>query len=585
MKSGRLALLVGILLTGSFATTFGQATNAGDISGTVTDNTGAAIPGATVTVLNIDTGVTKDYTTNAAGVYDTSSIVAGNYKISFSKEGFTQLIRSSITVNVGTTPVNAQLAVGTVNTQVVVTTDVPLLTTDSGAIETTLDAQTLSQLPQVGQQGQDWSSFNILLPGAAGAPGGNQGVAGSGTSNGTMLAVNGNLPFSTVLADGAETTLPASANSDINVQETIQEVKTSSSAFSAQYGVGGILYNQISKGGSDSFHGSAYEYLQNTALNANNYTFGANTATPQIHFHEFGGSIGGPILKRKAFFFFAYDQIIDNGGSQASFFTVPTAAEIAGNFAGLPTIYDPATTTVIQQTGTYTYPGASSPTQCPCISRTAFPGNVIPADRFDAVAKAAQAYFPAPNTAGTVSNGQAQNNYTYTAPNKSPFKKFFGRADYDITGTNRLTTSVTEGDNPGQSFGPGLCPIACQSGDVSRYNAQITDVWQISSHVTNEVRLGYTNQLNFFQPTTLDKGYPAKLGWQFAKSDNFPNINITNFNNGPNSNTVLSSQTNAVYKEHAFDPSDVVTMIVGKHILHFGGEFLIYQNNSTAWAR
>ncbi len=583
MKSGRLALLVGVLLAASFATAFGQATNAGDISGTVTDNTGAAIPGATVTVLNIDTGVAKAYTTNAAGVYDTSSIVAGNYKITFSKEGFTQLVRSSVTVNVGTTPVNAQLAVGAVNTQVVVTTDVPLLTTDSGAIETTLNAQTLSQLPQVGQQGQDWSSFNILLAGAAGAPGGNQGVVGSGTSNGTMLAVNGNLPFSTVLADGAETTLPASANSDINVQETIEEVRTSSSAFSAQYGVGGILYNQISKGGSDRFHGSAYEYLQNTALNANNYAFGANTPTPQIHFHEFGGSIGGPILKRKLFFFFAYDQIIHNGGSQASFYTVPTAAEIAGNFAGLPTIYDPATTTVIQQTGTYTYPGASSPTQCPCITRAAFPGNIIPADRFDAVSKAAQAYFPAPNTAGTVSNGQAQNNYTYTAPNKSPFKKFFGRTDYDITGTNRLTTSVTEGDNPGQSFGPGLCPIACQSGDVSRYNAQITDVWQISSHVTNEVRLGYTNQLNFFQPTTLDNGYPSKLGWQFAKSDNFPNINITNFNNGPNGNTVLSSQTNAVYKEHAFDPSDVVTMIVGKHILHFGGEFLIYQNNSTAW--
>ena len=79
-------------------------------------------------------------------------------------------------VNVGTTPVNAQLAVGTVNTQVVVTTDVPLLTTDSGAIETTLDAQTLSQLPQVGQQGQDWSSFNILQPGAAGAPGRRAGV-------------------------------------------------------------------------------------------------------------------------------------------------------------------------------------------------------------------------------------------------------------------------------------------------------------------------------------------------------------------------------------------------------------------------
>jgi hypothetical protein len=585
MKLGRLTLLVGVLLAGPCGAAFGQATNAGDISGTVTDTTGAAVPGATVTVLNVGTGVTKDYTTNDSGVYDTSSIVAGTYKLTFSRQGFTTLVRSSITVQVGPTKVNAELAVGTVSTQVVVTTDVPLLTTETGAQSTTLDAETLSSLPQVGQQGQDWSSFNILQPGAAGAPMGAQGTTGSGTSNGTMLAVNGNLPFSTVLSDGAETTLPASANSDINVQETIQEVQTSTSAFSAQYGVGGILYNQISKGGSDRFHGSAYEFFQNTALNANNYAFGANTATPVIHFHEFGGSIGGPILRRKLFFFFDYDHIIDNGGTAASFYTVPTAAELAGNFAGLPTIYDPTSTTVIQQTGSYTYPGESSPTTCPCISRTAFPGNVIPTERFDAVAKNLQALFPAANTAGTVANGQAQNNYTYTAPNTNPFTKFFGRMDYDVTSNNRITASVTEGDNPGKSFGAGLCPIGCRSGDVSRYNAQVTDVWSISPHLTNEIRLGYTNQLNFFVPYTLGKGYPAKLGWQFAKADNFPLIQITNFNNSslPNDSTVLSSEINAVYKEHAYDPSDVVTLIKGKHILHFGGEFLIYQNNSTAW--
>jgi hypothetical protein len=584
MKLRRLHCTLGIVLALSFLPTAGaQSTNAGDLSGIVTDSTGAAVPGATVTVLNIDTGVSKDFTTNAAGVYDTSSIVAGTYKLTFSRQGFTQLIRSSITVQVGPTTVNAELAVGTVSTQVVVNTDVPLLNTESGAISTTLTAETISQLPQVGQIGQDWSSFNILQAGSAGAPGGAQGSLGSGTSNGTMLSVNGNLPFSTVLADGAETTLPASANSDITVQEDLQEVQTSSSAFSAQYGVGGILYNQISKGGSNRFHGSAYEYFQNTALNANNYTFGANTPTPIIHFHEFGGTVGGPILRNKFFFFFNYDHIIANGGTAASFYTVPTAAELGGNFAGLPTIYDPATTTVIQQTGSYTYPGASSPTACPCISRTPFPGNVIPADRFDPVAKAIQAYFPTPNTAGTVSNGQAQNNYTYTAPNSNPFTKFFGRLDYDVTSSNRLTGSVTEGDNPGKTFGPGLCPIGCQSGDVSRVNSQVTDVWTISPHLTNEARLGYTNQLNFFVPYTLDKGYPAKLGWQFAKSDNFPNINITNFDNGPNGNTVLSSQINAVYKEHAFAPSDVVTLIVGKHVLHFGGEFLIYQNNSTAW--
>src|ERR1700736_2666152 len=253
MKLVRLTLLIGVLLAGPCGAAFGQATNAGDISGIVTDTTGAAVPGATVTVLNVETGVTKDYTTNDAGVYDTSSIVAGTYKLTFSREGFSTLIRSSITVQVGPTTVNAQLAVGTVNTQVVVNTDVPLLNTESGAISTTLNATTLAQLPQVSSIGQDWSSFNILQAGAAGAPGGNQGVVGSGTSNGTMLSFNGNLPFSTVLADGAQTTLPASANSDITVQEDIEEVQTISSAFSAQYGVGGILYNQIITAGSNRF--------------------------------------------------------------------------------------------------------------------------------------------------------------------------------------------------------------------------------------------------------------------------------------------------------------------------------------------
>ncbi len=141
MKSGRLALLVGILLAGSFAAAFGQAVNQGDISGTVTDSTGAAVPGAKVTVSNVDTGVTKDYITNGAGVYDTSSIVAGNYKLTFSRDGFSTLVRSSITVPVGPTTVNAQLAVGTVNTQVVVNTDVPLLNTESGSISTTLNSR------------------------------------------------------------------------------------------------------------------------------------------------------------------------------------------------------------------------------------------------------------------------------------------------------------------------------------------------------------------------------------------------------------------------------------------------------------
>jgi hypothetical protein len=561
-----------------------QSTNSGDISGTVTDNTGAAVPGATVTVLNVDTGVSKTYVTNDSGVYDTSSIVAGTYKITFAKSGFSTLVRPSITLIVGNTSVNAQLSVGSVTQEVVVNTDVPLMKTENGEQTVTFSAETLQALPEVGQ---DWTQFNILLPGSAGAPGGSQGslAAAGSTAPGITVAVNGNLPFSTVLSDGAETTLPASANSDILTQETIQELQVSTSAFSAQYGVGGILYNQISKGGTDRFHGALYEYFQNEALNALPYAFSGKTSK-YFRYNNFGGSVGGPIIKQKLFFYFNYDHIISHGSTSAASFTVPTAAVMAGDFSGFTNlIYDPATQTT-QQTGTHLYPGQTTPTTCPCVIRTSFAdeyhnGNKIPTSRLDPVAVAAQQYWPKPNGPGTTaSSGLVSKNYTYTAPQSSPFTRFFGRLDYDIRPNNHIVISESEGDNPGQGFGAGICPIDCQSQDVSKQSAQISDVWSISPRLTNEVRLGYTNQLNFFSPLSAGKGYPAKLGLQFAKADTFPTFN---FASGTYDNGILSPQSNAVYKEHAFNPSDVVTFITGKHILHFGGELLIYQNNSTAW--
>ena len=588
MKHRPLAVFFALASILIVPSVWAQNTNSGDINGTVTDLNGGVLPDATVLVLNMDTGVAKELKTNDSGVYDTSSIVAGHYKLTFSKDGFSQLVRSSVTIDVGTTTINAQMKVGAVTDSGVVTTDIPLLRTESGEQSTTLSAETLQELPQVGQ---DWSSFDILLPGSSGVPGGNQGVAGTGTSNGTQLSVNGNLPYSSVLSDGALVTLPGSANADINIQETIQEVQVSTSAFSAEYGVGGVLYNQISKGGGDRFHGSAYEYFQNDALNADNYAFSGQMPTRSLlRYHNFGGSISGPIIKRKLFFYFDYDQIIDKGGSSTTAYNVPTPAMMSGNFNGQPTIYDPATTKVFQQTGTFTFPGATAATTCPCFTRTSFAaeygnGNVIPASRLDPVAKALQGYFPASNAAGTTSNGSPLNNYTFTPPNSNPFKKYFGRLDYNINDKHRLTISQTEGDNPGESYGAGINPINYQINDISRENAQVTEVWTVSPRISNEVRMGYTNQLNFFVPVSLNQGYPAKLGFQFAKVDNFPQITIAGFNNGANTNgaTVLSSQINAVYKEHSFDPSDVVTFVAGKHILKFGGEFLIYENNSTSW--
>ena len=152
--------------------------------------------------------------------------------------------------------------------------------------------------------------------------------------------------------------------------------------------------------------------------------------------------------------------------------------------------------------------------------------------------------------------------------------------DYDITPNNRLTMSDTQSDTP-QHYPStvSICPVGCQTGDVDNNNAQITDVWNISPTTINEARLGFTDQLNFFKDLALNRGYASQLGWQFAKADDFPAIQL----DGSYPYAWITPSSNSIYKEFTWDPSDVVTMIRGKHILHFGGELLAYQNNSTAW--
>jgi hypothetical protein len=244
---------------------FGQSTNAGDIRGSVTDPSGALIQGVTITVVNVATGVAKDFTTNDSGLYDTNSIVTGSYTLTFKKDGFEKLVRGPVTVQVGFTTVNGELKVGAASQEVTVTTDVPLLQTETGEQSSTLVSKSMSELPQVaGGAGVSWENFMILLPGATGTPNGSQGSSNPGQE----VAVNGNLPYSNILADGATTTLSHSQNSNPQIFETVSELQVNTSSFSAQYGIGGVIFNQVSKGGTNKWHGAAYDYFQNDALTA-----------------------------------------------------------------------------------------------------------------------------------------------------------------------------------------------------------------------------------------------------------------------------------------------------------------------------
>jgi hypothetical protein len=593
------AFVVVIVILLSNAPSYAQNTNSGDIRGTVSDPTGAVIPGVTVQVKDVDKGEIHNFVTDGSGLYDTGPIVPDHYLITFTKQGFTAFARGPITLDVSTQTINAQLKVGDTSQTIVVTNDVPLLTTESGSVQTTLTSDVMAQLPQT-NLGADWENFVVLLPGAAGAP----ENASSASNPGSNASINGNLPFETVLADGATTTLPQSENTDVTIFETTAEVEIASNGFSAQYGQGAILYNQISKGGTSRFHGVGYEYFSNDALNAFAYQFGNQAGSlPELRFNNWGFSVSGPVIKNKMFFYFDFDKTINNskGLHTETLPLAQNAGMATGDFTaiGQPLLYDP-TTQQVQLTGSHSYTllsgGPPVTQQCPCVIRQTFAaeygnGNRIPAAMINPVSLNVQALIQslangAVNQAlgtGTTKlvQGVVTNNYAYISPSINPFTKYFGRLDYDVFHNNRITVSETESDNPVVFFGngPQLCPINCMTQDVSRNNAQVSDVWNYSSTLINEARMGFTDQLNFFQPETINKGYPDMLGYQLAEVNLLPNF-------GPGSGISGLSGGNLspfIYKEFSYDPSDVVTMIRGQHILHFGGEFLIGTDDATQY--
>ena len=565
---------------------FSQSRNTGEIRGTVTA-AGAVVPGATVTLTNIDTGVTQDFVTNGDGIYDTVSTPAGNYRITVTAKGFKTVVIGPVGLQVDTITENASLDVGSVSETINVEAGgVPLLETETTHLGSILEAKTIGELPQIGAgiTGNDWANFNILLPGASSSPTMPMSEGSGAYNAGDAVSINGNLPnYANYLQDGGVVQLPVSNNVDNTLFEAIQEVQVTTSSFSAEYGIGGAVFNQITKSGTNSFHGSAYEYFQNNFLNAAPY-FAVKWTFPQqaslLRYDEWGGSIGGPIIKNKLFFYFVRDRIHNNTAASATLTNTPTLAEIgqgtaypgAYDFsaAGLPTLYDPASCST---------PGCTRATFASENTGALAGVNAIPASRVDPVAAKILGFYPAPNTGAP---GALTNNFSTVLPAPNPNLRYFGRLDYDFSQKNSIRFSISQKDNPAvNKGGPFACPLDCFTGDIDGYNAQATVTSEISPMMVNELRMAYTKQGNWFVPYTIGFNAESALGLQYAKADLFPTININN--GGGTCCGQLAPGTNAIYIEHLYDPSDVLTLIRGRHILHFGVEVLMGLGNTTPW--
>src|SRR5271163_1255285 len=337
-----LAVAMTFIIAGTH-NTLGQNANSGEIKGTVTDASNAVVPGATVTVLNTATGAKMITVTNHDGIYDLPSVPPGNYTITFTKTGFRDDVHNRITVHVGVIALDASLQVGTASQEIIVSTAAPLVQTEDSGQSMDFDTQAVVDAPTVG--GVWYNELTNVLPGVNG--GGGQDASGQG------IGVNGTQGYSgTWLLEGSTATQPRDANASDNYPpvDAISEVNVNTSNFGVQYGNGVATFNVLLKSGTNRFHGSAFEFIQNDAFNARNY-FNTGKAAP-LRWNEFGGSIGGPIIKDKLFFFFNF-QTNPNTSSQVYTTTVPTQG--ANGTANLTQGCFP--TTVINPSTGLPYPG------------------------------------------------------------------------------------------------------------------------------------------------------------------------------------------------------------------------------------
>ncbi|MFB3921350.1 MAG: TonB-dependent receptor domain-containing protein [Terriglobia bacterium] len=324
----------------------------GNIIGTVTDPSGAVIPNATITIVSDSTGISYSTTSNESGNYTEPNLPPGTYTVTVSASGFQTFEQKNVTVTVGnSTPLNAALVVGQVTQKVTVTAAPPLLQTDRASVSTNLTTRQVEQLPILNR---NFTQLELLLPGTSQMPW--QHAESENPQGGIQINANGQL-FSTTnfLMDGMNNNDPVLGIIMVNpTMSSVQEVRVTNSNFDAEFAqAGGSVIQVQTKSGSNEIHGDAFEFLQNDVFQARDpFTQGlhapgtpdpAHRGVPELRWNQFGGSVGGPIMKNKLFGFFDYQGTRRlQGGSVLT--RVPTAAERAGDLSGLGVeIYDPAT--------------------------------------------------------------------------------------------------------------------------------------------------------------------------------------------------------------------------------------------------
>src|SRR5437879_2054128 len=314
----------------------------GNLSGTISDPSGKLVPQALVAIQNVATGITTTVTTNSDGYYTAANLLPGDYQITVSAKGFATEVRKGISLTVGAQQVfHLSLHAGSAaKTVVEVTTEAPAVQLASSEISAVVNATTVRELPL---NGRSWTDLAALQPGVAtietqpsftvGADRGNRGFGQQLTISGARPQQNNYRLDGVSLNDYANGAPGSVLGGSLGV-DAIQEFSVLTSNYSAEYGkTSGGVVNAVTRSGTNNFHGSAYEFLRNSALDARNFFDGPTI--PPFKRNQFGGAIGGPIFKNRTFFFADFEAIRQSKGISA-LTTVPSLAARAGLLCSIP---------------------------------------------------------------------------------------------------------------------------------------------------------------------------------------------------------------------------------------------------------
>jgi outer membrane receptor protein involved in Fe transport len=573
----------------------GALAQTAQITGRITDQSGAVVPGAAVTVTNNATGINREAVSNDEGYFTLPLLNPGEYRIAVKKDGFKPLVQPSVTLQVNQVArLDFTLETGAVTETVNITgSTTAALETETSSLGKVVDQQRIQNLPLLGRNPY---SLVALVPGARPAAGLNDLPVDQISQS--FVSINGARGNQNeYLLDGAPNTAAAQNQPVVFANpDAVQEFKVETNNFSAQYGrAGGGIFNIVTRSGTNEFHGTAYDYLRNDALNANTF-FGnrAGRAKPPFRFNQFGATIGGPIDfpekvfgpmkysgKNRSFFFGSYEGVrFSQGGTYIG--TVPTLQQRNGDFSqtrnaagNVIPIYDPATT-------------RANPNVAGQFLRDQFPGNVIPRNRFNPVFVKMLEFIPLPNAAGNANT--AAGNFVTSAANRISKDTFSVRLDHQLNEGHRLSgrfnfdnTPISRPDYYGNIASPTF------GGQVfKRRNFGLDYTATFSPSLVGNFLFSFTRLENNRRPFSFGfditrLGFPAALKAQLIP-ESFPTITVAGMGGSfsiPNSGTanLLGGNDLISFGDNTASWVGSLTKTLARHTLKFGGEARLLRPN------